>query len=114
MENEKTLHILWTNADVDTSINMVMMYAANSLSHGWWEKVTVIVWGATAKLLAENIDVQKEALYAMDNGVKFSACISCAKNLGVVDELTELGIELIPWGEPLTEILMKNGKLLTI
>ena len=114
MENEKSLFILWTNADVETSINMVMMYATNSLSHAWWEKVTVIVWGATATLLAENSAVQKEAKYAMENGVKFSACSSCAKNLGVVDSLTELGIELIPWGEPLTEILMKNGKLLTV
>jgi hypothetical protein len=58
--------------------------------------------------------VQEEVKYAMENGVKFSACIPCAKNQGVVEPLKDLGIELIPWGEPLTEILMKNGKLLTV
>lgn len=114
MDTEKTLYILWTNADIDTSINMVMMYAINSLSHGWWEKVTVIIWGAPAKLLADNKQVQDEVKYAMENGVKFSGCITCAKRLNVVDQLKDQGIELIPWGEPLTEILMKNGKLLTV
>ncbi|MFR4559861.1 MAG: hypothetical protein ACLT5P_00670 [Flavonifractor plautii] len=39
------LHILWTNADPVVFDKMVLMYAVNSLVRGWWEKVTVILWG---------------------------------------------------------------------
>lgn len=47
-------------------------------------------------------------------GVKFSACIACARNLGVKEKLEELGIEVISWGPPLTEILKNGEKLITI
>lgn len=58
--NKEHLHILWTNADVTTAKLMVMMYARNAMKNGWWKEVTVIVWGATVKLLAENEELQEE------------------------------------------------------
>ena len=54
------LYILWTNADVITSDKMVMMYATNSMLHHWWDEVTVIIWGATAQLVAENAMMQEK------------------------------------------------------
>jgi hypothetical protein len=50
----------------------------------------------------------------MNVGVKFSACIACARQLGVVEKLEELSIEVIAWGRPLTGLLKNNEKLLTI
>lgn len=114
MKDNDTLHILWTNADVDTSLRMVMMYATNSLTHGWWERVTVIIWGATAKLAAENAQVREAMQVAMHAGVKFSACIACARQLGVIEALEQQGIEVIGWGEPLTRILKNAETLLTV
>lgn len=114
MEDTNTLHILWTNADLDTSRLMVMMYAKNSILRNWWENVTVIVWGATARLAAENLEIQEEIKAAQQAGVRFSACIACARELGVVDELEALGIEVKSWGPPLTELLKNNEKLITI
>ena len=114
MEDKKTLHILWTNADVDTSLHMVMMYASNCMIKQWWDEVTVIVWGATARLACENEAVQKEIEVAMNVGVRFSACVSCARRLGVEEKLKSMGIECISWGPPLTEILQSGGKLLTV
>lgn len=114
MEDTNTLHILWTNADLDTSRLMVMMYAKNSILRNWWENVTVIVWGATARLAAENPDIQEEIKAAQQAGVKFSACIACARELGVVDKLEALGIEVISWGPPLTALLKNNERLITI
>ena len=114
MEESKTLHILWTNADLHTSQYMVMMYATNSMLKNWWDNVTVIIWGATAKLVAENETIQERIKIAKHAGVKFSACISCATQLGVVDEIKEQDIELIAWGPLLTEILQSNQKLITI
>ena len=114
MEGKNTLYILWANADIHTSQFMVMMYAKNSMLHKWWENVTVIIWGETAKLAAENKVIQEEIKIAQLAGVKFSACVACARQLGVVAELEALEIEVKPWGQPLTELLKANEKLITI
>ncbi len=91
MNEDKTLHILWTNADINTSLHMVMMYATNSMLRHWWDEVTVIIWGGTAPLVAENELVQEKMKLAMQAGVKFSACIACASIFGVVDKLKRHG-----------------------
>jgi len=106
---DRHLHILWTNGDPITSEHMVMMYATNSLLNEWWDKVTVIVWGAPQKLLLENSSVRFEMENARDVGVEFSACVNCANNLGTKEGLEELGLEVIRWGKNLSE-LRQNGK----
>lgn len=108
------LNILWTNADILTSEKMVMMYGINSKIKGWWDEVTIIIWGAPAKLVAENDLMQEKIRQALDAGVKVSACKACADQLGVTQKLLNLGVEVIYWGEPLTEILKEDGKLITI
>ena len=113
MEKGK-LNILWTNADINTSKLMVLMYTNNAIKQGWWDEVRVIIWGATAKLVAENKEVQALIKSSQETGVKFSACIACATELGVVEDIKALDIELIKWGGPLTEIIQKEEKLLTI
>lgn len=114
MAQSNTLHILWTNPDIETSRFMVMMYARNSMLRGWWEKVTVIVWGATARLAAEDPKIQEEIRLAQEAGVRFTACIACARELSVVTALESQGIEVKSWGPPLTELLKNNEKLITI
>ena len=47
-------------------------------------------------------------------GVQFSACITCAKELGVEERLADLGVDLVKWLEPLSLILKSDKKLLTI
>jgi hypothetical protein len=114
VEEKNSLYVLWTNADPDTSLRMVMMYSTNSMIHRWWEQVTVIIWGATAKLAAENAQVQEAMKVAMNAGVKFTACIACARQLGVVERLEAQGVKVVGWGEPLTMLLKNNEKLITI
>ena len=112
--NEDRLYLLWTNADPVTSQKMVLMYAANSMINSWWSGVTVILWGAPSRLAAENAEIQKEIREAQRVGVRFSACKACADQMNVTEKLLELGIEVIYWGEPLTELLKQNQKVLTI
>lgn len=50
----------------------------------------------------------------MHVGVKVSACIACADQLGVTDKLRELGIEVKGWGVGLTEALKDGIKVLSI
>jgi len=114
MAKSNALHILWTNDNMDTSRFMLMMYSTNSMLNRWWDGVTVIIWGATAKLVAQDETIQEYLKLAQHAGVKFSACISCARQLGVIDELEALGIEVIPWGPPLTAIIQNGDPLITI
>jgi hypothetical protein len=114
MDTKKHLYVLWTNDNPVTAEKMVFMYTINSLLHGWWEKVTLIVWGATATLVSEDKDIQKKVKEARAAGVHITACKACADQLGVSADLEKLGIEIIYWGDPLTKILKNEDTLLTI
>ncbi len=114
MDESDKLFILWTNADILTSDKMVLMYATNSMLSRWWKEVTVIIWGATAKLVAENSMIQEKIEIAAHAGVHFSACKACADQLGVTDILSGFGIDVAYWGEGLTDILKGKDKLITI
>lgn len=108
------LNILWTNADPETSELMVFMYAKNSILKGWWKKVRVIIWGATARLAAKDQHIQSLIAESQEAGVVFSACEACADRLAVKDTLKDLGVEVIYWGAPLTELIKNNENLITV
>jgi hypothetical protein len=108
------LYILWTNADPLTAEKMVFMYAYNAIKEQWWKKVTLIIWGSTAKLTADNWQVQSQIRALLEGGVHVSACKSCAAEFGVTAVLEGLGIEVVSWGEPLTRLLKDKETLLTL
>ena len=108
------LYVLWTNDNPITAEKMVFMYTINSLSYGWWQMVTLIIWGATAKLVSEDETIQEKIKEALDAGVRITACKACADELGVTEILEKLQIEVKYWGQPLTEVLKNNEQLLTI
>ena len=114
MKDKDHLYILWTNADPVTADKMVFMYAFNGLKKGWWKEVTVVIWGATALLAAENPEVQAKIKELLAGGVEFTACKACADQLGVTEKLEALGSEVKYWGQPLTELLKDGAYLLTI
>jgi hypothetical protein len=112
--NKTHLYVLWTNDNPITAEKMVFMYTINSLAHGWWDNVTLIIWGAPAKLVSEDARIQALVKDALDAGVHITACKACAKQLGVTDSLEKLQIEVKFWGQPLTDILKGNERLITI
>jgi hypothetical protein len=114
MAKSDKLYILWTNDNFITSEKMVLMYALNSITNDWWKEVTVIIWGATAKLAAENEIIREKIKMSMHTGVHFSACKACADQLGVTEELLELNIEVKYWGGDFTDILKEGEQLITI
>ena len=93
---------------------MVFMYGMNSMILGWWEKVTIIIWGATAPLVSENKDIQKKVKEAQEKSIHIIACKACADQLGVTESLENLGIEVDYTGELLTNILKSKKALITI
>jgi hypothetical protein len=114
MKENSDLYILWTNDNPVTAEKMVLMYAMNSILRGWWDKVTIIIWGAPAIMVSENTDIQKKVKEAQEKGVHITACKACADQLGVTDKLEMLGVEVIYWGEPLTDILKAKKALITV
>jgi hypothetical protein len=114
MSKKTHLYVLWTNDNPITAEKMVFMYTVNSLIHGWWEKVTLIIWGAPAQLVSQDVNFQKQVKQALDKGVHITACKACTDQLGVTETLEKLDIEVKYWGVPLTEILTGEEALLTI
>jgi len=114
MSKKTHLYVLWTNDNPVTAEKMVFMYAVNSLAKGWWGKVTLIIWGAPAKLVSEDKKIQELVKKASKAGVQITACKACADQLGVTKNLEKLNIEVKYMGIQLTEILKNDEKLLTI
>ncbi len=110
----ESLTILWTTDNKDTFFNMINMYAVNSLKHNWWDEVTVIIWGASARLAGNDAQVQLEIMEMIQQGVKIEACKACADINEVSEKLEKLGVTVRYMGITLTEILKSGQKLLTI
>jgi len=108
------LNILWTTDNKDTFFNMLAMYATNSKRREWWNKVNVIIWGASAKLAGNDTQVQTEILEMINAGVTIEACKDCADNFGVTVNLEKMGINVRYMGLPLTEYLKNGEKIITI
>jgi hypothetical protein len=108
------LNILWTTDNKDTVFNMLIMYAVNSKIKGWWKNVNVIIWGASAKLVGNDTQVQSEVIEMINQGVKVEACKECCDRAGVTDKLIKLGINVRYMGEPFTDYIKADEKILTI
>jgi hypothetical protein len=108
------LNILWTTDNKDTVFNMLSMYATNSVKNKWWDEVNVIIWGASAKLVGNDTQVQTEVKEMLARGVTVEACKACSDNLGVTEKLIRMGVNVRYMGNPLTEYLKSGDKLITI
>lgn len=112
-ESKEKLNILWTTDNKDTAINMIAMYSNYSVRKDLWEEINVIIWGASTKLVAKDIDVQKVVGKMLSQGINVKACLACSNQFGVTDALKDLGIEVSYMGKPLTDALKNDEKILT-
>jgi hypothetical protein len=108
------LNILWTTDNKDTFQHMLVMYAINSKANGWWDEITIIIWGASARLAGTDPEVQADIKEMIENGIKIEACKACTDHFGVSKVLFRLGIDVKFMGEPLTEYIRSGDKMLTI
>ena len=107
------LVVVWTSGDKEVAKNMVFMYSLNAKKRGWFEDVIFIVWGPSSKLLSDDADLQGKVQEMIDDGVKLEACLRCAENYGVVEKLKDLGIDVKLMGEPLSNYLKEDRKVIT-
>jgi hypothetical protein len=107
-ENEnKTdkLAVLWTSGDPDVANRMVFMYTHFAKKAGWFDDVTLIVWGPSQRLLLDDKNLQEKVKVMQNDGVVVEACIACAMGYGIVEDLKKLGITVKGMGEPLSNYL---------
>ena len=114
INENKELLILWTNDNLGTALNMVLMYAENAKVKGWWENVTLLIWGSSSKLVSENSEIQNYIQNLLKEKVRVIACKQCAENYTIVENLVKQRIEVFYTGIFLTEWLKEGKKLITI
>ncbi len=110
----KDLLVMWTSGDAETARHMVFMYTLNAKLKGWWDEVTLLIWGASSKLMLEDDYLQAELVKMQKAGVNIIACKACAEKMGVAGKLEELGIKVFYTGQFLTDWLQSDKKLITV
>jgi hypothetical protein len=110
---DSRLAVVWTSGDPEVAHRVCFMYTDNAKKQKWFDEVTLIVWGPSARLLAGDKDLQAEIKNMMNDGVKVQACLACADSYGVTEQLRKLGLEVKYMGKPLTDLIKGGWKILT-
>ncbi|MFO7874081.1 MAG: DsrE family protein [Bacteroidales bacterium] len=114
LSEKDELVVLWTSDDTYLAETVVFMYTHEAKASEWFDEVTLIIWGPSAKLTAENVVIQELLEDMHRDGVQIEACVVCANEYGVNEDLDELGfIELKPMGRHLTDYIKSDVHLIT-
>lgn len=114
VDQSKKLTVLWTSDNPITAKEMIFMYVINAKKLGWWDEITLVIWGAAAELAATTEEFYPYFKEMQELGIHLSACKACADDLGMTELLETLGIEVKYWGIGLTEVLQGDGALLSV
>ena len=114
MHSLDKLVVLWANGDPITAEKMVFMYTLNAIKKAWWHEITLVIWGASASLAAENEMIRDHLEALIEAGVEVVACKACADSLDATAKLEALGIKVKYMGEPLTEYIKLDYKILSV
>jgi len=108
-----SLVVVWSSGDREVAEKMIFMYTLNSKLRQWWKEVTFIIWGPSAKLISEDIELQDYLEKLKDAGVRLEACLTCADMYRVSKKLAALGVDVRPMGLPFTEYLKEGRSVIT-
>lgn len=111
---QKEAKILWTTDNKETAMNMVLLYAHNAKIQGWMEEVTVLVWGASQRLINEDKEIQEKVKAMINDGVKVVACLKCADNMDIKDELVACNIDVFYTGTYLSEWIQSGETIISV
>jgi hypothetical protein len=112
-KEDSKLVVLWTSGDRDVALKVCFMYTHAAKNNGWFEDVRLVVWGPSAKLLSHDLELQQKIKAMQKDGVEVLACIACANQYGVTEDLQKLDIKVKGMGVPLTDMLKSGWKQLT-
>ena len=107
------LLVVWSSGEIEVAKKLVLLYGSVILPRKYWDESHIMIWGPSAKLLAESEELQSMVKNVQETGVKFSCCVVCSDDYGVSDKLASLGIDMTHAGERLTESLQSDWKVIT-
>ena len=107
------LLIVWSSGEIEVAKKLVLLYGSVILPRNYWDEAHIMIWGPSAKLLAENVELQDMVAKVQETGVNFSCCVVCSDDYGVSDTLAAMGIDMTHTGERLTESLQGDWKVIT-
>ena len=113
-EDASRLAVLWASADREAALRMVFMYTKNAKKNGWFDEVMLIVWGPSAKLLAEDFELKAYFADMVNTGVEAIAGKACTDYYGVSEELKAMGVNVFYVGEAFTQLLKSDYKMITV
>lgn len=111
--NPDKLVVVWTSDDPYVAEKVALMYTHAAKTSGWFKEVTLVIWGPSAKLTAENVKVQEKLAAMQKDGVVVEACIVCSDSYGITESLKKFGFDVKGMGKPLTDYLKSGAKVLT-
>jgi len=112
-KNETALAVVWASGDPYVAERVALMYTHAAKAKSMFDEVVLIVWGPSAKVAAENIAIREKLELMKNDGVVLKACITCASEYGVTENLSEQGFEVSAMGGQLTEYLKSGAYVLT-
>ena len=112
-DKKETLVVIWSSDDPMVAKRVALMYPHAAKRNQWFDEVILVIWGPSAKLISEDVELQQKLAQMKKDGVNIQACIACANEYGVTDKLKELSYDIIPMGGPLTNYFKKWNRVLT-
>ena len=109
----RRLAVIWSSGDPMVAHKVCFMYTHNAKRRGWFDEVTLIVWGPSAELLTRDTSLQESIKAMKADGVIVQACKGCTDSYGISDQLIALGVDVKYLGMALTEMLQGDCKVLT-
>ncbi len=109
----KKLLIVWSTEEVEVAKKMVLLYGSVILPRGYWDEAHLMIWGPSARALAQSDELQAMLKTVQESGVETSACVVCTDDYGVSAKLESLGVKTTHTGELLTEALQSDWKVIT-
>jgi hypothetical protein len=106
--NKDKLVVVWTSGDKEVAEKMVFMYTFNAKKFKWWDDITLLIWGPSAKLLTEDKELQDYVKAMLDSGIRVLACKGCADMYEISDELEKIGVTVRYTGTDLTNFIKER------
>lgn len=113
MQDKRKLLIIWSTAELAVARKLVLLYSGVMMQRNYWDEAHLMIWGPSAKILAEKEELQEKVLEIKASGVAISACVACTDDYGVTQTLERIGIPCVHTGEFMTEALQNDWKVIT-
>jgi hypothetical protein len=108
------LALLWTTAERETVLNMVLPFAKDAQRDGGFAEVRLVAWGPSVRVMGRYGDLMARVKELMAAGVTVAADRDCAEEYGAVDALEAMGVDVTAAGVWLSGMIRDGWKVLAL